>query len=167
VQTLDNIVQAQFGRTDIGGAVHVTTSGASTLNVTGRTYNQTADGTFGQFIPAVTQVDAIARTDRALQILQVEDSVRYRTNIGLAEVTGKAVTLEVTVNLPDSKVAPVVTYTLQPNEFRQVSTIRDLGLGNIYNARVSIKAVSGEGKATAYGSVIDMVTQDPTYVPAQ
>lgn len=167
VRTLDNIVQSLFGRTDIGGAVHVVTPASSSLIVTGRTYNKTADGTFGQFIPAVTQSDAVGRTDRALQILQVEDSVRYRTNIGLAEVSGKPVTVEIAITLPDSKVSPVITYSLGANEFRQVSTIRDLALGNIYNARIAIRAVEGDGKVTAYGSVIDQATQDPTYVPAQ
>ena len=33
--------------------------------------------------------------------------------------------------------------------------------------RVHVKVVEGEGKVTAYGSAIDAITQDPTYVPAQ
>ena len=37
----------------------------------------------------------------------------------------------------------------------------------VYNARVAVKVVSGEGRVTAYGSAIDQITQDPTYVPAQ
>jgi len=105
--------------------------------------------------------------ERALQILQVEDSVRYRTNLGLAEVSGRAVNVEVTVFLPDSKVTPKLAFTLQPNEFRQLGIIRDLGLGNAYNARITVRVTDGDGRVTAYGSVIDQTTQDPTYVPAQ
>jgi hypothetical protein len=37
----------------------------------------------------------------------------------------------------------------------------------VYNGRVTVKVISGEGKVTAYGSAIDAITQDPTYVPAQ
>jgi hypothetical protein len=32
---------------------------------------------------------------------------------------------------------------------------------------VSVPANEGEGRVTAYASVIDMLTNDPTYVPAQ
>ena len=167
IRTLDSVVQALFGITNAGGAVHVTTSGNSNLIVSGRTYNATSAGTFGQFIPAVTAADSIASGDRALQILQAEDSVRYRTNIGLAEVDGKAVGVDVSINLPDSKVTPVVHVDLAPNDFQQFNVFRALGLDNIYNARVSIRVTDGGGRVTAYGSVVDMLTSDPTYVPAQ
>ncbi len=167
VKVLNNVLQSMFASRDIGGAIHVLTAGSSQLTVTGRTYNQTSNGTFGQFIPAVTASDAADRTSRALNILQVEDSVRYRTNIGIAEVTGSPATVEVTVNLPDSKVTPKIEIPLAANEFRQFAIIRELGLQNIYNARVTVKVISGNGAVTAYGSVIDMVTSDPTYVPAR
>jgi len=42
-----------------------------------------------------------------------------------------------------------------------------MGLGEIYNTRVSVKVIDGTGRVTAYGSVIDQITQDPAYVPAQ
>jgi uncharacterized repeat protein (TIGR01451 family) len=173
VRTLDNILNSFFGITsddgtaNLGGALHVSTPGASSLIVTGRTYNKTSDGTFGQFIPAVTAADSIGSAQRALQILQVEESPRFRTNLGLAEVTGKPAHVEVTVNLPDSKVSPRIDFMMQPNEFRQFGIINELGLGNTYNARISVKVLDGDGKITAYGAVIDRQTQDPTYVPAQ
>jgi hypothetical protein len=30
-----------------------------------------------------------------------------------------------------------------------------------------VRVIEGEGRVTAYASVIDMLTNDPTYVPAQ
>jgi hypothetical protein len=42
-----------------------------------------------------------------------------------------------------------------------------MGLTNSYNARVTVKVISGQGRVTAYASVIDMLTNDPTFVPAQ
>jgi len=167
IRTLDSIVAATFGLTGAGGAVHVSTPTSSNLIVSGRTYNATANGTYGQFIPAVTASDSIGNSDRPLQILQVEDSVRYRTNVGLAEVTGKPAGVDVTVNLPDSKVTPVFHLDLNANDFQQFNPFQALGLENIYNARISIRVTGGDGKVTAYGSVVDMLTNDPTYVPAQ
>ena len=93
--------------------------------------------------------------------------MRYRTNLGVAEVTGKPVTVEVTVTIPDSKVSPRLQLDLAPNELRQIGILRELGLDGVYNARISVRAVSGDGRVTAYGSVVDMLTQDPTYVKAQ
>jgi len=167
VKALDDVVHSTFNLTNTGGALHVTTATAVPLIVTARTFDDTAAGTLGQFLQAVTPADAVGNGDRSLQLLQMEDSPRYRTNLGLTEVTGKPATAEVTVVLPDSKVAPKVNIPLAAFEYRQFSIISSLGLGNVYNARISVRVIDGQGKVTAYGSVIDQKTQDPTFVPAQ
>jgi uncharacterized repeat protein (TIGR01451 family) len=168
VSVLDNVLASHFGVTNIGGAMHVDTLTDANLVVTGRTYNQVdGGGTYGQFIAAVTPDDGIAKGGRTLNVLQIEDSTRYRTNLGIAEVSGQPVTVEVSVFLPDAKVAPKVTITLAANEYRQFRVLQQLGVGTAYNARIAIRVIDGDGKITAYGSVIDMQTQDPTYVPAQ
>jgi uncharacterized repeat protein (TIGR01451 family) len=168
VTILDNVLASRFGTTNIGGAMHVDTLTDANLVVTGRTYNQVdGGGTYGQFIAAVTPADATGKGGRTLNVLQVEDSTRYRTNLGIAEVSGKPVTVEVSVFLPDAKVAPKVTIPLAANEYRQFRVLQQLGVGTAYNARIAIKVIDGDGRITAYGSVIDMQTQDPTYVPAQ
>jgi hypothetical protein len=169
-KSLDGVVQSLFGLTDgTGGAVHVTTEASSSLVVTGRTYtdDQKSGGTYGQFIPAVTAAQSVGLKDRALQVLQLEQSTRFRTNLGLAETAGKAVTVEISLVLPDSKVTPKVRISLKPYEFLQAPIISSLGIPTAYNARVALRVVDGDGKVTAYGSVIDQVTGDPTYVPAQ
>jgi hypothetical protein len=168
VKQLDGILQSLFGITNSGGALQITTADAAPLVATARTYNQTSNGTYGQFIPAVTPNDGVGRGQRALQILQVEESDRYRSNIGIAEVNGKPATVEVTAVPPDSKFAVTMQTTLAANEFRQYgSLIRSLGLPDTYNARITVRVVDGDGKVTAYASVIDQKTQDPTFVPAQ
>ncbi len=167
VRAIDNVLTTLLNApSGSGGSIVITTPSSTSLIVTARTYNQTATGTYGQFVPGVTPEESVGRGDRALQILQVEHSARYRTNIGVAETTGNAADVEVAVLLPDSKASPKVTIPLAANEFRQIS-LGQFGLGNVYNARVTVKVTSGTGKVTAYGSVIDMQTQDPTYVPAQ
>jgi hypothetical protein len=167
VKALDDIVHSTFNLTNAGGALHVTTAVATPLVVTARTFNDTPAGTLGQFLQAVTIADSVGAGERSLQLLQMEDSPRYRTNLGLAETTGKPATAEVTVILPDSKVAPKVSIPLAAFEYRQFAIISSLGLGNTYNARISVRVIDGQGKVTAYGSVIDQKTQDPTFVPGQ
>lgn len=168
ISILNNIVASNFGLTNIGGALHVDTLTDANLVVTGRTYNQVdGGGTYGQFIAAVTPADAAGKGDRTLNVLQVEDSTRYRTNLGIAEVSGKPAMVEVSVFLPDAKVAPKVQIPLAANEYRQFRVLQQLGVGTAYNARITIRVIDGDGRIAAYGSVIDMQTQDPTYVPAQ
>jgi uncharacterized repeat protein (TIGR01451 family) len=166
-KALDNVVSSLYNLKDVGGAVHVTSTSPANLVVTGRTYNQTAEGTFGQFIPAVTSADAASKDGRVLNVLQVEESTRYRTNVGIAEVTGKPATVEVTAIIPGSKAAPRITFDLAANEFWQRDVLHEMGFSNVYNVRIQLRVTSGEGRIAAYGSVIDMQTQDPTYVPAQ
>ena len=166
VYAIDNALQTLYGLTNSGGAIVVSTPTTSALTVTARTYNQTTAGTYGQFIPAVSPSQSVGLGDRTLQLLQLESSSAYRTNIGLVETSGSPVTVQVTVVPEDSKVVANLTYALNPNEFRQFS-IADFGFGTVYNARVSVKVIGGTGRVTAYGSVIDAFTQDPTYVPAQ
>jgi len=167
VKAMDNALQTLYGISDsTGGSILVTTPSNSALVVTARTFDQTSSGTFGQFIPAVTPADAVGNGERSLQLLQLEDSSRYRTNIGLAETSGNPATARVSLILPDSKFAINVDVPLAANQFIQLP-LSGFNAGTIYNGRVTVSVTSGTGRVTAYGSVIDQVTQDPTYVPAQ
>jgi hypothetical protein len=168
IKVLDNVLSAMFA--EVGrptGSIAVTTPSDTNLIVTARTYNSTTKGTYGQFVPGITPAESIGIDDRALQLLQLEQSSRLRTNIGLNETAGQSVTIEVSAVIPDSLVTPVVTYTLQPNEFRQISLAEFAPGVALYNTRVTVKVVGGAGRVTAYGSAIDEKSGDPTYIPAQ
>jgi len=166
VKAIDNALQSLYGLSNSGGSVILTSDSASSLIATARTYNQTSNGTYGQFIPAISPAESVGAGDRSLQILQCESSDRYRTNIGVVETTGNPATVVISAITPDSKVSASTTpIPLAANEFRQIS-LASFGLGTIYNTRVTVKVIDGTGKVTAYGSLIDNTTQDPTYVPA-
>jgi VCBS repeat-containing protein len=169
VKVVDDVVESMFGRKNVGGAIHVTTGAPSALVVTARTYDDRGPaGTYGQFIPAITSAEGFGVGDRGVQVLQLEESSRFRTNLGIAEVAGKTASIEVSASLPDSTSTPVLRYQLKPNEFKQiVGVFREMGLSNVYNARITVKVVGGTGEIAAYGSVVDNFTQDPTFVPGQ
>ncbi|MBV8546055.1 MAG: hypothetical protein JO088_15040, partial [Acidobacteria bacterium] len=166
---VDSALQQLFALTNTGGSLLVTTPSSSKLTVTARTYNQTSSGTYGQFIPAVTPAGSVGLSDnRVLQLLQLESSDKMRTNLGFVETNGSPVTIEITAIPPDSKVAAKTQFTLAANQFLQLNdALKSFGLGTVYNARVTVKVLSGTGRVTSYASVIDAATQDPTYVPAQ
>lgn len=169
VLALDNFIASKMPQagTNTAGSLVVTTPSSASLVVTGRTYTDTGNGTYGQFIPAVTPADSVGLNERTLQILQLEQSSRMRSNIGVVETSGNPVTVQLSIILPDSRVTPVVTLNLAANEFVQISLGSFGYTDSIYNARAVVKVTGGTGRVTAYGSVIDQITQDPAYVPAQ
>jgi hypothetical protein len=168
IEVLNDIVQNLFALPNgSGGSIVLTTPSNAPLDVSARTYNKTTNGTYGQFVPGVTVADSIGAGSRALQILQVEHSTRFRTYVVLNETTGNSARVEVSLIQPDSIVTPVLTFDLAANEYRQFSA-GDFGLGDaIYNGRVTVKVISGSGKVTASASEIDMSTNDASYIPGQ
>lgn len=169
VRVLDNLLATYFGVTsDMKGVVQVTTPSPTSLVVTTRTYDQRTTGTYGQFIPAVTVAEGIGKGDRPMQLLQLEQSSRYRTNLGITELSGNKVFGEIVAVIPGETSAAVIPFSLEPNQTQQYSKILNQFLGkDVYNARISVKVTDGSGKIAAYASVVDAKTSDPTYVPAQ
>ena len=169
VQAWNNILPSLFGIPFSAGALHLESDSEASLVVTGRTFSRAAAGSYGQFIPALVPTDGAGLGERPLELLQLEQSPEFRTNVGLIELTGKPVTIRMTVSVPGSLTSPIFETTLQGYEFRQYNAFLQtpMNLGNVYNGRIAIQVLGGEGRIGAYASVIDGRTNDPTYVPAQ
>jgi hypothetical protein len=166
---VDNVLPALWNITG-GGSVVATTASDAQLVLTARTFSRDKSngGTFGQFIPGVTAADSVGNGERALQIVQLEESPAFRTNLGLVEVTGSPASVELLAYTPDSKVAARTVVPLGAGEYLQKGGIfKSLGFNNVYNGRITARVISGTGRVAAYGSVIDNRTTDPTYVPSQ
>jgi hypothetical protein len=73
----------------------------------------------------------------------------------------------VSVYVPESKFAVSTQIPLAANGFLQVPVVRSLGLTNVYNARISVRVIDGDGRIGAYGSLIDQKTGAPAFIPAQ
>jgi hypothetical protein len=168
VIALDGILQSFFEVNNAGGMLRVFSATPQPLVVTARTYDQKPVGTYGQFIPGISVLDAVGTGERSLQLLQVEESARFRSNLGLAELSGQPATVEITAIVPSSRVTPVMHVQLQPFQFTQINQVlRQMNLSTEYNVRLQLRVVAGAGKVGGYVSVVDNLTQDPTYVPAQ
>ena len=169
IRTLDSSeLRSLLGVDNKGGSVVVVTQPSANVIATARTYNESSSGSYSEFIPSATGDTAAAAGGRPLQLLQLEESPRFRTNLGIVEVSGSPAVVEISVNTADSKVAVKTQVALRPNEFKQFRRIlQAFGLPTTYNARISLKVISGAGRVAGYASVIDEKTQDATYVPAQ
>jgi hypothetical protein len=166
-RALDSVLQSLFGEAGTSGALRIAAD-LPGLVATARTYHQRGEATYGQFVAGFDDDAAIGIGDQPLVILQAEESARFRTNVGVAEVSGKPTTVELSVNVPGQRVASVVNVPLAANEFRQLNAImKSMGLTNAFDATVSMRVIDGSGKVIGYASVVDNGTQDPTFVTAQ
>jgi hypothetical protein len=130
--------------------------------VNSRTYNTTAGGTYGQFIP--TQQGLV----KLGTILGVERSERFRTNIGLMNPNDDAA-LEVLLNLVSDtgSLLGSKTYQLEPLQHNQLNDIfAALNVPGQSNCRVDVEVIDSWRGVYAYGSVVDNQSGDPIYVPA-
>jgi hypothetical protein len=159
---------------DIVGTLGLETKGSleicsdKPLLVTGRNFNQSTEGTFGQFIDGhVGNLGLTAGQSAALLGLR-QETAKFRSNIGVAN--GGTQPAQVEITLFDNAGTALTTYTLtvpagqvvqdlQPFQARAHSP--DLGWGF-----ASVKVLSGSNIMTS-ASVVDAVTNDPTYVPAK
>ncbi len=176
VRAFDDVIANQFNAGGTGGSIVLTTTAPTSMVATARTYTiddrsgPTQGGTFGQFIPGVIPGQGVGLGERGLQILQLEQSTNFRANLGLVELTGNPATVRVTAYLPDSKTTASTDVGLAPNQFLQLGRILEQFYGsgvNVYNARISVQVTAGSGRVASYGSVIDNLSADATYVPAQ
>jgi len=144
----------------LSGPMFITTPAGASVIATARVH--------GEFISAMSVNDGVQSGDRALQILQVEESDRLRTNLGIVELGGSATVVEISAIPPDSKISVKTEVALQPNEVRQItSVLRQLGLPATYNARITLRVVSGAGRISGYATLIDARDGGMTHVPAQ
>lgn len=168
VAELDDVVLTLFGVSDLGGALHVDAGMPTPLVVTSRTYNDGPAGAYGQFIEAVTPEQAIGAGDPPQYIIGIEQSSATRTNVGVFETTGSSASVELTVSNPDGRTAGRVMLDLGPFEYVQISSLLEqLGLTNVFNGTVQIRVTGGDGRVGSYASMINNLSGDPLYIPAQ
>lgn len=162
--SIDDIVKTKFGRDTATGAIEVIVDDAAAprLTVTSRTYNVSANGEFGQDIPATAASDASHAGDIA--VLAGPSSVaNYRFNLGLYAISDTDVTWELV--RADGTIAATrqLTYTAgtQTQYNAGVQALFDQAPAN----DDAIQATVTRGSAVFYGSAVNNATGDPTFVP--
>jgi hypothetical protein len=155
---------------DVVGQLGASGSGAlevrsdQAVKVTSRTYNQSANGTFGQNYRAFRTSEGLNASTPAW-LPQLTENGAYRTNIGVTNTSND--NAGVAVTLFDGAGAQVGTYTvnLLPGEWKQENRpfATKAGQTDLSRGFARITVSSGNG-VFAYASVVDNVTSDPTTV---
>lgn len=162
---LGDVVGEVFGF-EGSGALRLTATEGSVL-ATSRTYNDSAAGTFGQFIPAC-EADAAAEPESGYVLLQLAESASYRTNVGFVNATGGELDLEVELHAASADLLGAVQATLRPYEMRQISNIfAEVTAQEVEDGYAVVRTVTDGGRFFAYASVVDNLSGDAVFIPAQ
>lgn len=151
--------------------------------ITSRTYATmgNAPGTFGSGTPTVP-IDAALRLGKIKVIggLEIASSATiaarkpgtFRTNIGLIETSGQAVTVRVTVFYADARAkafGPLKSFEfeLQPSQSRLITNLNtlleDFTRADLRNAQLQFDIVRGDGAVIIYTSSVDNGTGDSIF----
>jgi subtilisin-like proprotein convertase family protein len=159
-RVVEDVVQTLFGMSAAMGQIAIS---ESDLLVTSRTWTPGTAGTYGQFIGSLSPAESLR--SGAAHSIQVESSARFRTNIGVAEVGGNPVVVRVRVFDAGGNERSSHLVTLAPNGLTQFNPTAT-GIPPLTNGRITFDLI-GSGAILGYASVVDNVSGDPIYVPAE
>ncbi len=153
------------------GPVIITAKGQYAPQIWTRTYNQTVDGTFGQFIPAIRIDEAGAGSsfgDGKYYLAGLRHNDRYRTNLGFVNPNGATINVNVTVWSDEGDKLGTFSRQLGSFQLDQFSITAPGALTSVPKDRpfsVEIEAPAGQW-LIAYASYIDGGSNDPVYIQA-
>ncbi|HEX2120197.1 MAG TPA: DUF11 domain-containing protein, partial [Thermoanaerobaculia bacterium] len=164
---LDDIVKNWFGQGSLGDGVsgmleilplEDAENAAKVTVASSCTYNVTANGTLGQFIPAIPFPSFIGRAaanalPTILGLQQIAQTTSYRTNVGIVEGSGRPVQALINVfNAQGTRLLSLPT-SLVAGQQLQLNGL--LAANNLLldDGRIEVQVTGGDGKITAYASV--------------
>jgi hypothetical protein len=159
-----DVVATRFGRAAATGAIEVTfdSAFAQKLTVSSRTFNKSAAGEFGQDIPAVDQSN-IPDAGGTIVLSGPSSATDARFNFGV--YADSASTIQWDLVRADGTIAASkeISYAAGTQAQYNVGVSALFNTGSQDNDTVQANVTSG--RAIAYGSVVNNLSGDPTYVP--
>jgi len=140
-------------------------SDSSDLKLFSRTYNVSAEGTFGQAIPGFAANDLIMEGERK-RILFFTENAGFRSNIGVLNGTGTPMTITWARYLADGTMVEQASADLPPWGNVQLNRVF-AGEAPVEAAYIDVWTETPGAAFMAYGSVLDNQTSDPTTVLPQ
>jgi photosystem II stability/assembly factor-like uncharacterized protein len=165
--TYFDVLGTVFGQISSFGAIRIT-SDSPALDIVSVTSTPGFDGTLSQTIPAVFSSDLIpAGSSRS--ILYIRQGDGFRSNLVLASNADIPTTVDVSLISPEGVTLATKAYSVPPKGMTQIGrVVRDMGVpGAITGARLVLSSSTPGAAFTAFVSVIDEVTNDPTTVEAR
>jgi hypothetical protein len=169
---LEDVLETYFGYE--GAAALRFTPAEGRIQVSSRTYNLLGEGnplglptgaTFGQFIPGLTERDAIhfGEEGRLIQLSHTPGGTDgFRTNLVLLSASVDDIDVEVELYDAEGVLLGVVDRSLLPYEYQQLNRVFKMVTGGIVDDGYAVVRTTTDGGAVfALASVVDNLTGDP------
>lgn len=146
-----------------GAAALRVTSDHDELMVTTRTFNQSAEGTYGQSIPGVA-ADATVAPNVPAVLLGLSGTEGRRSNVGWVNATETPITVTFELYTSSGALLASDSFDEPPYGQRQLNDVfATLGVNPVGAAYARVMA---DGSFQPYASVVAALSNDPIYVPA-
>jgi PKD repeat protein len=137
--------------------------------ITSRTYTDSAQGTYGQQVPAYSTSQALLPLDRG-RLIQLahsaDDQSGFRTNLGLVNDCSRWMSARVDLYGDDGDLLGSRSYTLQPSTFRQINNIfAEVTASPVSNGFAVVRTTTPGCRLYTYASVVENRSNDPIFIP--
>src|ERR1041385_6985964 len=146
------------------GALFIDPDPGTSINVVGRTYNQSSAGTYGYGMDA-TDIYAAASARFPVTFAAAFQGDNFRTNFFMTDVSGRGTSAAFTASGPygEMQANALSTDTTAFGVVQRNGLATLLGLGTNPVGALSVKPTNGEGVAALFA--IDNRTNDSTFFP--
>jgi hypothetical protein len=161
----DDVTESLFGLgRDAAGSIMFRSD--TKVLATVRTYNQTSEGTFGQFLPALRENEG-PPSGTVGMLQHLKSTADFRTNIGFVNLSDVACSVRFQLHDRNGAALGAATVvTVAPFGWAQRNRVfQNHGPQSIAYAKVEL--VETTCRAWAYASVVDENTGDPTTIPVE
>jgi len=166
---LIDVVADVFGFSGTGALRVTATDGA--ILVTSRTFNDDPGGTYGQYVPAISDDEAtpFGSTVSLLQLSRSsETSDGFRANIGFVNVTSEPIYVEVDLFDADGSPFGTVERRLKRYGYFQFNDIFSMvDAVEVADGYAMVRTTSEGGRFISYASIVDNRSGDAIFIPGQ
>ena len=161
----DDVASSLFG-------IQAATSGALEIDsdvpvhVSARTYNQTASGSYGQFLPGCRLSDSLGYGQVGV-LPQIKKTASFRSNIGYVNLGSSSCDLSISLySKSGSQMGSAIQRSVGPGQWKQDSDIFATVGASSCDLGYAIVEVRTPGCSLwVYASVVDNGSGDPTTIP--
>jgi len=159
----EDVLVSLFGLEEAGmGTLRLTASDLKAVVAYNRIYTLTTGaGTYGQGYMAYGEEEGIELNGGTIYLTGLERSYKFRTNVGVLNVGTESADVLLAYE------SRGYLTSLQPGQLTQVGDIIRGVLGDtsdVSGKTIAVTVVGGTGRVMAYGSVVDNLSQDATFV---
>jgi PKD repeat protein len=163
--TYSDVLGEVFGAEDGAIGAFAVISDSTDLIFMSRTFNQGADGTFGQSIPGYAMSQLIPENMRMRIIFMIQNEA-YRSNLGFMNGVGSPITVNWEIFAADGTSLATGSRDIAAWSNTQINQVLN-AFAPIQGAYIDVWTTTPGGLFAAYGSVLDNMTDDPTTVLPQ